>query len=413
MIKSSKCPNCGEKYKNFNLVTFISLFLNIIMAIATIITAMSIPPDKVFQNIEFLVDCSETMNEEIGNEKRIDIFINAFEKLRLTNNDNLALRIFGGECNDEENTKLIVDFSTGNKSKIKNKLKSTKITGKKRTLVNGIIYAVSDYNDTSRFDKNVKKRIFVITSGKNDDECNMNSSHYQWRADDRDVKILFPEDISFEVIGIGIKDSDKKYLKTYDNNAYFVDNKKEIENVFRQKISKPKKNNRYNWILLSILFALIGFFNIYIFIKYNDFKLTKNHIIKVKEVITKSSSGFYNKSKTQSHIILQFVVNIIIYSIAIICFVIMIFVINNVINNMISYFSKVKQHEVSVKNKNVQQKKIYKFPVPKQDHTFPYKYKSNVIINHNKGTLYTIGDLSSCLNKDVFFFKISIFYPQH
>ena len=415
---TTKCPNCEKNFTDKKFI--ISLIVNVIIPIvAPIITALIIATPKISENTEIVVDCSETMSEQLGDKKRIDILIDAFDNIDLADKDNLALRIFGGECNDEKNTQLIVDFSTGNKLKIKNELKNTKITGKKRTLVDGIINAISDFNDATRFDKSVNKRVVIITSGK-DDECRKNTSLYHKRARRNDVEIVFPIIDKIQLIGIGVKESDKKELKKLVNDTYFVNNEKEIENVFKNEISKSKERFDYYLIFLSIGIILLVVFTIYFIthlINNQFFSSTKDYFFKEKKILISKTKNALISSETIFQSIFQGIASIIFFAIAIALLVFFIFAVKACINDVLLKVEIDKQKQLPPNEQILQKKpKIFKQSITEQRqllNLFSHVNISNAKINNNKGTIYTIGDITNCLNEKICFSKYIFFLDNY
>jgi len=234
-------------YKNLNaIIAILASLVTIIVSITAIITFWN-KVEKIFENTEFLVDCSEMMKEPFDNARKIDIAIrNSYELIDdyLSKNENTSLRVFCGECKDENNTKLIVPFKTDNKDLIKKALVNINISGYKRPLYKGIIEAIADFNNFERF-KDVNKTIIIITSGS--DTCTKIPSNI---ITDKIVR----NNINVYVVALKPHNNQKAQLiqmsKLFNGFLYFANNANEfieiLENILNKKKDSLRKKNKIN-----------------------------------------------------------------------------------------------------------------------------------------------------------------------
>ena len=145
----------GQRPKKKSIARFFSLdVITTIVGILGGLTALWLtygPDDDPTSNvyIEFLIDASESMNQEITEGKRKwDEVLSVVDKTfayEIDETDFTALRVFGGTCEDETtNTELLVPFSTDAKSLAMEKLKQVQ-PGGKPTLESGIVSLTGDF----------------------------------------------------------------------------------------------------------------------------------------------------------------------------------------------------------------------------------------------------------------------------
>lgn len=128
---------------------------------------------KVYENIEIVVDASEGMREPFHGKTKQDAIRAAFEEVlskQTGDRDNLALRQYGGQCSAENNTRLLVGFHRNNQGKIRNALRDLKLQGQ-APLVSAVVKATNDFSRAS----DVDKRIIVIAG---DGGCDANADKY-------------------------------------------------------------------------------------------------------------------------------------------------------------------------------------------------------------------------------------------
>jgi len=205
-LNSKKLIEENVAYKNvITIISSIALILCIVLTIFQIIPYLFKDDEISLNNYEFVIDCSDFMNEKIDNKRKIDIAIEAAkEEFFLSEQANVSLRIFSGNC-EPNSTKLILDFSTKSNKLIEQKLNQIQLQGKQRPLINTIVGAMADFNDAKKF-KDVNKTIIIITSGS--DTCIKGKS--------ADVLYHRLERSSIEtnwyIVGLSIPNNDKKEL---------------------------------------------------------------------------------------------------------------------------------------------------------------------------------------------------------
>ena len=194
-------------YKNvFAILTIIVLFLTIFSLLFQNIQYIFEDDERNINNYEFVVDCSDFMNEKIDNKRKIDIAIEAAkEEFFLSERANVSLRIFSGNC-EANSTKLILDFSTKNYKLIEQKLNQIQLQGKKRPLINAIVGAMADFNDAKKF-KDVNKTIIIITSGSDTCLKGKSADVLYHRLERSNIET------NWYIVGLSIPNNDKNELK--------------------------------------------------------------------------------------------------------------------------------------------------------------------------------------------------------
>jgi len=182
---------------------------------------------RVQENIEIILDISEPMNKPFDQTTRIDAAQKALQeilKFQVADRDNLAFRQFGGSCNDERNTELVLDFGLNNTSRLLASMKNVRIGGK-TTLFEAVSAAVDNFNDPKRFE-GVSKRVLILTSGI--DPC------FRRKSSDMIRKMLENRKIrpDFRFIGMNIDPEDrlefKNIAKATNGHAVVVDTQKQL-----------------------------------------------------------------------------------------------------------------------------------------------------------------------------------------
>lgn len=200
-----KPKNEGIKKKGFEKTTIIMILLAIpgsILAVITLYYVTNPPPKKVEDNIEIVLDRSEAMKAPFENTTKIKAAIEAVNEsmtLEVAEKDNLALRVFGGPC-QENNTELLVSFAQHNEENVQNKLEEVQVKGQ-TTLACAVVEAIGDFNDPERFG-DVKKTIIIVTVGK--DTCvEEPEKHIAEKLKGRDI------DLKWRIIGIGVESKEQ------------------------------------------------------------------------------------------------------------------------------------------------------------------------------------------------------------
>jgi hypothetical protein len=115
-------------------------------------------------NVEIVVDRSERMGELLpGGQTRLAAAAGQVgEVVTIQQGHNLALRVFGGDCDDESDP--VVGFDTDNSKRIRERLADQEPSGL-ANVVAAVADATTDFADLDRFPNDVVKRIVVVTGG--------------------------------------------------------------------------------------------------------------------------------------------------------------------------------------------------------------------------------------------------------
>lgn len=210
--------------------------------------------EKTLVNIELVIDRSDGMGAPFGHSTKLKSVIKnigeVFKK-EIANNDNLSLRQFGGAC-DDDNTQLLIPFSTNNKKAVSSKLEKIYPHGK-RTIVNAVIEGTGDFNDVKKF-SGTYKSIIVFTGGI--DSCYQNAEEIL----EKRFKVYSAKNeqinISYRYFGIALTQDEKAhYLKIADKTGgmvSFVKNEEELKSELTQAIRDIKKGKYvYKNLLLN------------------------------------------------------------------------------------------------------------------------------------------------------------------
>jgi len=125
------------------------------------------PVEKVAQNIQIIVDRSENMKAPFAGRTKLSVVLHHLEvKLGgpAADIENLALRTFGGICEDLSNTTLDIPFGTANGSAIAERLRSLVFSGD-ATLSTALKASVQDFSDAARFAE-VARRVVIFTGSR-------------------------------------------------------------------------------------------------------------------------------------------------------------------------------------------------------------------------------------------------------
>jgi Mg-chelatase subunit ChlD len=144
------------------------------------------PEEKVAQNIQIIMDRSQSMQAPFAGRTKLSVVLQHLEeKLKgpAAAIENLALRSFGGICGDPANTTLDVSFATGNGSVIAERLRHFAFSGD-ATLSAALKASVQDFSDAARFDE-VARRVVLFTGSRGHcDPMEMNAVYDIFRKAD-------------------------------------------------------------------------------------------------------------------------------------------------------------------------------------------------------------------------------------
>ena len=144
------------------------------LSIGAITLTRSFPSwQKVYENIEIVVDASAGMSKPFHGKTKQEAIRAAFDEIlskQTGDRDNLALRQYGGDCNSEKNTRLLLGFRRNNQLKIRSILRDLKLAGE-APLASAVVKATNDFPRASDRDK----RVIVIAG---DGGCEPNADKY-------------------------------------------------------------------------------------------------------------------------------------------------------------------------------------------------------------------------------------------
>jgi outer membrane protein OmpA-like peptidoglycan-associated protein len=201
--------------KPMAVIGSIATILGVVVALLTIWQYCS-TPSKVANNIVLLVDSSTAMQEPMNEETtRLDAARSAFEQViyTLSDQDNLALRLFGGACKAEDNTRMLVDFGQGNKQRIADAVGAIQPRGQP-TVIRGIAEAIGDFADAARFE-GTSKRIVALIGG-----CDPCIAGFAGQLNDT---LAYRSDIAvrYHLIGLKLDEACQRQLEQLDNIQLF------------------------------------------------------------------------------------------------------------------------------------------------------------------------------------------------
>lgn len=124
---------------------------------------------KVLNNTLIVLDKSAAMAEPFDGNTKFEAAKNALLRkslIKVATKDNLALRLFGGECFEESSSRLAIKFGQDNKKDVEKEIAKIQVADLKgeTTLVTAVINATGDFNPPERF-SNVSTQIIVIAGG--------------------------------------------------------------------------------------------------------------------------------------------------------------------------------------------------------------------------------------------------------
>lgn len=129
--------------------------------------AVASPPVDTGPSFQVIIDRSEAMSAPFAGTTKLEAAKKTLVQVlqeTTADTDNLSLREFGGQCNDPDNTRRVLDFDRGEARVTKAVDALTTIAGDP-TLVNAVVEATGDFSGRS----GRKSGIIVISGG--DDRC--------------------------------------------------------------------------------------------------------------------------------------------------------------------------------------------------------------------------------------------------
>ncbi|HEX9653136.1 MAG TPA: VWA domain-containing protein [bacterium] len=186
-------------------------------------------------NTLIVLDRSAAMAEPFDDKTKFEVAKSTLAislSAKVGQNDNLALRTFGGPCLSE-NSRLVVGFNAGNRSQVMeavDKVKPAELLGA-TTLVKAVIDATGDFTPPKRFEGR-KKNILVI-AGRSD-TCPQTDLEFM-------VTRLKDIEMDIQIVGMKIPREEQERFaeitKVTGGQALFVNTRKELEHFFNNSKS--------------------------------------------------------------------------------------------------------------------------------------------------------------------------------
>jgi hypothetical protein len=208
-------------------------------------------------NQEIVVDSSSAMSAIFGKEKltKLEAAVEALKTIPLLKRDNLALRAFGGDCYQDNGSRMVVDFGTNRQNEIKTAAREHLSPRGQPALVFGVVSAIADVASLRN-----ARRIIVLTGG---DIC-PKEDLYEIKVR-LDAAKLDPKDLDIRLIGLGVSEADKAKLraiaKAVGGGAHFVDTIASLNEVLEWALSfDPAKKEALKQIdeVVELVLAPVG-----------------------------------------------------------------------------------------------------------------------------------------------------------
>lgn len=227
-----------EEKKWYKNITAILALIGAVVAIVSGMIAITqwdpFKPPKVQHNIEIVLDSSVNFSGEFNGKTKIEAAKAAMKDVlggRYVIN-NLALRMFGGQCYDESSTRLAVKFGLHNEENVKKVLDRMTLEGQ-ATLIMAITKAIEDFGDVEQFG-DVTKQIIIITGST--DACYTDAADII-RKNLEENKI----DADFWFIGMGLSSEQQTNLnnisKVTKGEIFLVNSYEELESALKKVIT--------------------------------------------------------------------------------------------------------------------------------------------------------------------------------
>jgi hypothetical protein len=185
---------------------------------------------KTLNNTIIVLDKSAAMAAPFDGSNKFEIARNTLLKrtlVKVAQNDNLALRLFGGPCFENESSKLAVKFGQKNEEKVEKelaKIKDLDLKGE-TTLVSAVIDAIGDFNPPELF-QDVNTNVIII-AGRFDSCPGASIADIEERLKDTKIKM------SIQIVGMRIprnqESSFAEIARVTGGKADFVNTREELE----------------------------------------------------------------------------------------------------------------------------------------------------------------------------------------
>jgi hypothetical protein len=190
-------------------------------------------PASSDMNQEIVVDSSSAMSTVFGKEQitKLEAAVEALKTITLLKRDNVALRAFGGDCLQDNGSRMVVDFGTNRQNEVKTAAQQRLSPRGQPAMVFGVVSAIADVASFHN-----ARRIIVLTGG---DIC-PKEDLYEIKVR-LDAAKLDPKDLDIRLIGLGVSAANKAKLraiaKTVGGGAHFVDTIASLNNVLEWAVS--------------------------------------------------------------------------------------------------------------------------------------------------------------------------------
>ena len=170
------------------------------------VLAASKPPTM---HQEIVIDSSEGMKAAFDGQTKLTAAIAALQPIPLFATDNLALRTLGGECHQDDSSRMVVQFGRNSQKQIKASAERLQ-PGGQPAFVFGIAAAITDLQPL----QDAPRRLIVLTGGDlcpNDDLAEINVRLRAAKLDPKDLDIRF--------IGLGVSGEREERLRAIANGV--------------------------------------------------------------------------------------------------------------------------------------------------------------------------------------------------
>lgn len=237
-------------YKNTKaLIALVTAVVAGIVAVVQLLKLLGVdmtgaPPT---QHLVIVLDASEAMNTPFAGSTKFNVakqVLGVKLDKGVLDTDNLALRLFGGDCStvsDKKSTWPEVSFGRDNKKKVVDALEKIKPQGE-TTLVSAVIAAFGDLVNVSHRTEEVSKKLILI-AGRFDSCPFTTVDDIKERLQENDPEGKVKVDIQFVGMGVPAEDREKFRLisQKTGGKALFADNQKELELA----LTKPDLANEF------------------------------------------------------------------------------------------------------------------------------------------------------------------------
>lgn len=204
----------------------------VMLLVASVLIYRSFTTPSPIMNQEIVLDTSMGMKDDFdGKPSKLLAAVEALHKRILPREDNLALRTFGGACNQDDESRLLVGFGTNRRGRIEN-ASSGLVPRGQPTLASAVISALTDVQPLPH-----TRRIVVLTGHA--DVCSEEAI--------REIKQRFeaqpkptgqtPVELEMRFIGLAVPAKDTPRIQQISDavggQAYFVNTVAELNDVLQ------------------------------------------------------------------------------------------------------------------------------------------------------------------------------------